>query len=453
MLSLGARAGLVVWLLTVVPSLLLVGGGLRMILNPDLRGAQHAALGSVLGAVMALPVMVAAGAADGVVMLALSLAAFVAGGWYQIRLQPRYEGIPAPAPAVTYAAAVAVDDAFLSFMCWLAPLPTTTALDEAVAETRQALEWLDSGGYLDRPEKFHRNPHRLESLALRPLRVRGFDCEYFEFDSEFEPASGLPGRQRWLGYDSNRIAHGLLLRRDADAPWLVCVHGFGMGSNMAMDFSVFRAGDIHQRDNINIAMFVLPVHGPRASGGFNGAKFMGLSPLDFVHAESHAIWDLRRLIGWLRQQGAPEVGVYGISLGGYTSALLSCIENDLACVITGVPPSDVVALQEHLGTSIERRLNAAAGLDMGDYRRVQSVVSPLAMTSKVARDNRFMYAATGDQFVPIEQIRQLWQHWQQPRIRWSTGGHVTALQQRVPRQLVDEAIAETWRKGTLTRPT
>ncbi len=58
-----------------------------------------------------------------------------------------------------------------------------------------------------------------------------------------------------------------------------------------------------------------------------------------------------------------------------------------------------------------------------------------------------MFAATADQFVPIEQIRALWLHWERPRISWSTGGHLGALLQREPRRLVDEAIATTFGPG------
>src|SRR3989442_416086 len=82
---------------------------------------------------------------------------------------------------------------------------------------------------------------------------------------------------------------------------------------------------------------------PRSRTRFSGIEFVGVSPLDLVHAESQAVWDLRRLIGWIRRQAATHVGVFGISLGGYTSAVLAGIEDGLACVIAGVPPSDLIA--------------------------------------------------------------------------------------------------------------
>jgi len=75
------------------------------------------------------------------------------------------------------------------------------------------------------------------------------------------------------------------------------------------------------------------------------------------------------------------------------------------------------------------------------------VVSPLGMPPRVEHRGRYIFAATGDQFVPIEQVRALWQHWERPRIYWCTGSHVSAMMQRGPRDLVDEAIAATFREG------
>jgi predicted esterase YcpF (UPF0227 family) len=35
------------------------------------------------------------------------------------------------------------------------------------------------------------------------------------------------------------------------------------------------------------------------------------------------MWDIRRILHWVRTQGAPSVGVHGVSLGGYQTALLA----------------------------------------------------------------------------------------------------------------------------------
>lgn len=441
---LASRASTGATLLAVLPSVPMIAGGLRCLLFTDIRAPQLVAIGSVLGILLALPLGLVAGQGVGAASFALSLASFIAGGWFQIRLRPALEGVPAPAPAPLYSARVALDDAFLGVMAAVTPSSEPAALRQAVEESDTAYQYYSDCGYLEDPASFHSRPPEITSADLQALRVRGEDCEIMQFASEFEPAAGLPGRDRWLSYTENHTAHALLLRRDEPAPWLVCVHGFGMG-NLEKDFRTLRTAHIHHDAGVNVALFTLPVHGPRAPGGFNGEKFFGISALDFIHAETQAIWDLRRLIGWIRQQGATQVGVYGLSLGAYTSAVLSSIEDNLACVIAGVPPTDMVAHREYLSSSQDRRLAAIAGVDIERERAVYSVVAPLDLSPRVPHSGRFIFAATGDQFVPVEQVHALWQHWEQPRISWCTGGHVSALMQRAPRELIDEALALAFR--------
>jgi pimeloyl-ACP methyl ester carboxylesterase len=332
----------------------------------------------------------------------------------------------------------------LSLFSVMAPLAKQETLREAVEESEAAHTLFVERGWIEKPESFHKTPPEIQSVAWKPLRIRGYDCEHLSFDSEFEPDYALPGRDRWLSYRENQTSHAWVLRHKQPGPWLICVHGAGMG-NPKQDFQAFRARQLHEQSGLNVAMYVLPVHGPRAPGGFSGAKFFGNSPLDFLHAESQAIWDLRRLIGFIQRQEATQIGVIGISLGGYTSALLAGLEDRLSCVIASVPPSDMIhTTREYLAGSVERRLSAAAGVDNNRDRALYRVVSPLALSPRVEHQGRFIFAATGDQFVPIEQVRALWLHWQKPRISWCTGGHLSSQMQRDFHLLVDEAIATTF---------
>ncbi|MBP6682780.1 MAG: prolyl oligopeptidase family serine peptidase [Halioglobus sp.] len=423
---------------------MLLAGGLRALLAPDLRAPQHIATGAILGLLLALPIGLVGGTILGLLMLAVSCIALVAGGWHQLGQQPAFEDIPAPDPTPLYCARVALDDTVLNLFSLMAPLPKQDDLKEAVRESETAHALFTDRGWIGNPASFHVAPPEIQSVEWKPIRVGGFDCEQLSFDSEFEPHPGMPGRDRWLSYRENRTCHAWVLCNKQPGPWLICVHGAAMG-NPRQDFRAFRARELHERTGLNVAMYVLPVHGPRTPGGFSGAKFFGHSPLDFLHAESQAIWDLRRLIDWLYQQEASQIGVFGISLGGYTSALLAGLEDRLDCVIASVPPSDMIhTTREYLAGSVERRLSAAAGVDNKRDRELYRVVSPLAMSPRVEHKGRFIFAATGDQFVPIEQVRALWLHWQKPRISWCTGGHLSSQMQREFHLLVDEAIANSF---------
>src|SRR5258708_6261513 len=50
-----------------------------------------------------------------------------------------------------------------------------------------------------------------------------------------------------------------------------------------------------------------------------------------------AVADLRVLMTLLRERGAPSVGIMGMSLGGYASALLATVQRDLAFAVPMIP--------------------------------------------------------------------------------------------------------------------
>ena len=54
-----------------------------------------------------------------------------------------------------------------------------------------------------------------------------------------------------------------------------------------------------------------------------------------------------------------------------------------------------------------------------------SVVSPLALEPQVPHDRRFIIAATADRLVPPDHPRDLWLHWDKPRIVWYQGSHLS----------------------------
>jgi dienelactone hydrolase len=154
------------------------------------------------------------------------------------------------------------------------------------------------------------------------------------------------------------------------------------------------------------------------------------------------VWDIRRLIRWIRAGGDDTVGVFGLSLGGYTAALLASLEPELACVVVGLPASDFIGLaQLHVPSNI---LEAAhdTGLVWEQVARLYRVISPLAMEARVSWERRYLVGATADRIVPLTQVRQLWRHWQRPQSCWYRGSHLS---------FVAEARVQAWLRDALTK--
>ena len=88
----------------------------------------------------------------------------------------------------------------------------------------------------------------------------------------------------------------------------------------------------------------MPLHGPRRCGKVSGEELFTGGIANLIHGEEQAMWDLRRALSWIRSQSDEPIAAMGLSLGGYTTALLSCLEEDLACAIAGIPASDFIDL-------------------------------------------------------------------------------------------------------------
>ena len=179
----------------------------------------------------------------------------------------------------------------------LLPRGDSHAVERINREVRAALEFYGQQGWLDRPEGFFATPPTLTDVSTAPATVRGQPLHRMVFDSGYEPLPGEPGRDRWLGYTANSREHALILRHREPRPWVVCVHGALMGRG-AVDLRLFRARHLHET-GLNVVLPVLPLHGPRRH---KGAAFPGQDVLDDVHAAAQAVWDIRRLISWIRMR-------------------------------------------------------------------------------------------------------------------------------------------------------
>jgi len=184
----------------------------------------------------------------------------------------------------------------------------------------------------------------------------------------------------------------------------------------------------------------MPLHGRRRRGVLPSVGFPSDDLLETVHGVAQAVWDTRRLVGWIRLHEGEEVGLFGLSLGGYTAAVVAGTEGALSCVIAGVPAVDFVELFERHAPTAIRRLPAFTELAAA-ARVVHHVVSPLALPPLVDPGRRFIFAGLADRLIhPRYQVRALWEHWQQPSIHWFEGSHIGFLWSRTVREFVQNAL-------------
>ena len=305
-----------------------------------------------------------------------------------------------------------------------------------VGELADIRSFQRSGGFDKDLLSFHPEPPPLENVRIESTWTWGQRFEHMQWDSEYEPHRDDPTRTRWNDYEENRTCHAWMLRnaQDPAAPWVVCVHAYAMG-HPAIDLRAFRARELQKRHGVNVLSYVLPLHGPRLGKASAFEAFLhGVGNL--IQLEAQAMWDLRRVIAWLRQDGAPWIGVQGLSLGGYTTALLATLEEDLAFAVAGIPAVDFSDLLRTNIKETDDHLDAF----WQDATEALRVVGPLALRPRVPRSRRFIFAGLLDRMTPPRSVRNLWLHWEQPRIEWYSGSHISFFTERKARHLVDDAI-------------
>ncbi|HKH87475.1 MAG TPA: alpha/beta hydrolase, partial [Acidimicrobiales bacterium] len=341
-------------------------------------------------------------------------------------------GLASPGLTVALAAGVALDEAVMAVLLSPHRLPTPPDSHRVGGELAAARELFAERGWLDDPATYHRRPPPLTNREVVSVSgtARGIAYEQLRYESGFLPMIGEPGRERWDSYRANHRAVANVVRHREDGrPWVICVHGFTMGYPI-MDFAGLQTGRLHYELGLNVAMPVLPLHGPRKVTRLSGEPFLSFELMNSIHGFAQAVWDIRRLISWIRQQGATSIGLYGVSLGGYVVSLLAGLEDGLDAVVAGIPVTDVPGLFGRHTPAAWRATALDHGLLESGPGSAHHVVSPMAFPARVPLDRRFIFAGYGDRMAFPEQAHRLWQHWEEPEICWFPGNHVGYLWSR-----------------------
>jgi len=361
----------------------------------------------------------------------IRLGPLISEGWSAYRGASQWNEVPEVKPSLGLALGATLDRTFTLATSIVTGVPAPETVRRFNSEAGALRDFLDEQGWLRDPAGFFPKPPPVEewssSEACTWMGVRRRRYEHLAWVSGYEPHPGEPGGERWLEREENRMLHAYVLEHPGGPrPWLVCVHGFGMGSPL-VNFHGFAARRLHETLGLNLIFPCLPLHGPRASGRMSGAELLETDFVNLVHAFAHAVWDIRRTISWVRSRQPKAVGLYGISLGGYLGALTSSLEEGLDCVIASIPMVDLASAAHDNEPWIFRTYEREFEVDWATLRAVTHVVSPLSLESKVPRERRFICAGTADRVVRPNHARALWRHWDRPEIFWFPSSHVLGL--------------------------
>lgn len=214
-------------------------------------------------------------------------------------------------------------------------------------------------------------------------------------------------REKWARWHENDTVHVRRFRhRRKPAPAIICIHGYRAGT-FSFEERAFAAQWLFEL-GLDVALFTLPFHALRAPAGRGSTPLFPTADVARTNeAFGQAMWDLRGLVQRLRADGAPAVGVMGMSLGGYTTSLLATVEKDLDFAVPFIPVSDlteVVVDHEALrGVTVPQNL-----IDAG--KGAMALVRPLGRPALLPKERMMVVGAIGDRITKTAHAEALAAH-------------------------------------------
>lgn len=216
---------------------------------------------------------------------------------------------------------------------------------------------------------------------------------------------------RWARHPQNHVACARVVSvtgRPAKRPAVLLLHGY-LAGHPGFEARVWPTRWLLER-GFDVIFPSLPFHGPRRRDG-KPPPFPASDPRFTIDGFRQSMTDLRALVRHLRERGAPAVGVMGMSLGGYNTALLATVE-PLDFVVPFVPLASIADFARDGG-----RFNGTYSQRQAQHRlleRVYSVVSPLARPPLVAPEARIVVGARRDRITPLSHAERLAGHFDAP---------------------------------------
>lgn len=308
----------------------------------------------------------------------------------------------------------------------------------------------NAADFFDTPEK----PVRVE---IHPAPMPHFVpadgvCEDLVFESPFVPVNPRV-REEYLSHGANRMARARYWRHaSGPRPTVIALHGFS-ADLYALNEWFFALPRLYQL-GFDIALLTLPFHGKRQTrfSPFSGHGFFAGGPARINEAVAQSVLDARHLVSWLlAERGAKGVGLTGVSLGGFVTATLACVEKRLAFAIPNVPVVSIADLAlewEPLGTML-RSFARRGWWSLADARALLAASSPLSYQPVLEKERLFVIGGVGDRLAPPKHARVLWDHWGRCRLHWFPGSHLLHFDRGRYLEEIERFVGEL---GFLTKP-
>jgi pimeloyl-ACP methyl ester carboxylesterase len=203
-----------------------------------------------------------------------------------------------------------------------------------------------------------------------------------------------------------------------------------MLDSYGLNSAMFSLGWFYKK-GYDILLYTLPFHGHRKDWlhPFSGFGFFAHGFAHINEAMLQSVYDLRILMNYLEHSGVTKMGISGLSLGGYISALTACADSRPAFVIPNAPAVSLADMVREWApmSRILGQIMPRNGISIRKQRHYMAIHTPLTYQPKVDTDRLLIIGGAGDRFTPPRYVKLLHEHWAGSQMHWFPGNHIMHL--------------------------
>ncbi|MEE2733573.1 MAG: prolyl oligopeptidase family serine peptidase [Pseudomonadota bacterium] len=267
--------------------------------------------------------------------------------------------------------------------------------------------------------------------STRPKGVEGGVFEQVQWRSVYEAINHQSHQ------NNDEVVAWYWRHGDKPRPTVILVHGFLAPWWEVNDF--YLGSHFLYHLGCDVILKTLPHHGPRSRRAKNvsGMDFMSRGIDALNHAVVQSTYDIRTLVDFLQSRAVDQIGITGVSLGGYTTALMAGLEDRFQFAIPLVPLislPDAMMEWKPLDTMIKGAMRWYK-VSMQEVRATTAFHSPLSRPALLPAERLLIIGGLGDKLATPRHSEALQQHWGQCALHWHPGAHALPRQQQHTNQV------------------
>lgn len=220
------------------------------------------------------------------------------------------------------------------------------------------------------------------------------------------------------------LLHVFRPESESPTPVVILLHYWGATDLKAESDLALRLN----RRGISAVIVELPYHLQRAPKGTrSGQLAIQPDPARLRQTMGQAVWDVRRTVDWVQSRPefkADQIGIAGISLGGFVGATCFAVEPRLAAFASVLGGADLAGTIWSSSRLVrERDAMRRAGWREDSLREALKTIEPTTYLRETETRPAYSVAARYDTIVPAASYRALHQALPQSQRLWLETGH------------------------------